>query len=186
MFKKISVLMAAVLLCGAFAESVIRVHFNDGTYRDFPVERLDEISFDANADDPTEPDPKYEPVEEDSNYIKHLDSLSSAAAVASSSAKSVTSSSSKTASLAEGLGGFGNVARWNAKSKVMLIESRNNAKAEVYIFGPQGNCLARKSAVLIPGYNSVYFDDVKLTQSAYIVRVKTSTKDAFLKIQEVK
>gem|GEM_PF-5053107 len=187
MSKKILVLLLTVLVGGLFAASkksgqVLRVHYQDGTYKDYPVARVNKVDFIADADDPTEPDPK----NESDDPINKVSS-SGMANVSSSSAKSQEkSSSSKGKTLVQTQMNFGSVARWNAGSKTLILESRENTKAEVSIFGPQGNSLATKNVLLIPGYNSVYFNEVELARSVYIVRVKTASKEAILKIQEMK
>lgn len=63
MTKKIIFLQMALLVCCLFAanKQVFRVHYYDGSYKDFPVDRITKITFSADPEDETIPDPRYEP-----------------------------------------------------------------------------------------------------------------------------
>ena len=196
--KKIIVLLA-IMAASLYAansvkptdKQVLRVHLYGGAYKDFPVDRIDSIWFAVDPNDPTVPDPVIEP---DTLPISSSESVGTSSSVALSSAEvsssgedtpSISSSSEETPSLNRPQG-FGNVARWYAGSKKLTLVSSENTKAEVYIFGPQGMCLSKKKVLLIPGYNQINYEELDLAHKVFFVRIKTSSKDVILKIQETK
>lgn len=204
-------MLVGVSLAADAKKQILRVRFHDGSYKEYALDRIKKISFKADPNDPVDPEPEekqYCSEEDEALYPEacarsssSVDESSSSLADASSSSKEnssaskpSSSSSVKPAASSSSEKGnaihfnntFANSIRWNGTSNLLSIESSENTVATVYVFGPQGICLAERKVSLLPGNNVVSLENMNLSRSMYIVRVKTLSKDAVLKIQGTK
>lgn len=104
----------------------------------------------------------------------------------SSSSKAQSKSSSSGTQGLNFVNNFVRDVRWEPNSKTLVFDSRERGNAVVHVFGPQGKLLISRNVTLVQGYNAVSFAEQKLSRSMYFVRVQIGTKNAILKIQDIK
>ncbi|MCF0222852.1 MAG: hypothetical protein HUK20_01145 [Fibrobacter sp.] len=169
MMKKILFLMLALIVGGMAVEpqksgQLIRVRYYDGSYEDYPIAKINKITFKSDASDT---------IVSDSDGVRHKELKRNAL-------------SDTTVLRPSDINKIGGVAHWSASTKMLSLESPVATAADVYIFDHQGICIAKKKAFLKPGSNDVSFNNLDVVRKTYIARVKTASKDVVLKIQEAR